>query len=211
MNRTIACFLWAWYISGMEDIKDNKCFFEKINLFIDISKNLNNSDIKYEYLKLVKEFHPDRNPDNKMANEYMIVINYVYGQLLNNKQFTLNIIDEYDKNKINDKYCFINEYGIKEFITDKTLYVYKTGVLEYKKAYMIMHNNPSYTGNIEKTGYEIIGHLYKSYKHLKNVIEMDKDGNWGREAKVSLHYAYEMNAHVTRGLSRNDEKDITKI
>ena len=196
-------------------MEDDISFKEKINYFIRFSQNVNDKNsVKSEYLKLVKEFHPDTNRElNKgTANEYMIIINYTYEQLVNNK----NIIqlfqnDEYEKNKINGKYCFINEFGIKEFISDKILYIYKLGRLEYSKAYMIMHNNPSYNGNKEKTGYKIIEHLYKAYKYYKDVIKMDKTGNWGRESKINLHYAYEMNEHITRGLKTNDIKEIIEI
>jgi hypothetical protein len=190
-------------------------FKEKINRFINFSRNTNdNSIIKSEYLKLVKEFHPDtnKNMDKETANEYMIIINYIYEQLTHNiNNFKFVQTDEYEKNKINGKYCLKNEYGIKEYISEKILYVYKLGRLEYSKAYMIMHNNPTHTGNKEKTGYEIIKHLYKAYKYYKDVIKMDKDGNWGKEAKLNLHYAYEMNEHITRGLKTNDEKGIIKI
>ena len=56
-------------------------FKQKLDQFIKYSKNINdNSLIKNEYLKLVKEFHPDinKNDSNELANEYMIIINYVY-------------------------------------------------------------------------------------------------------------------------------------
>ena len=58
----------------MKDIS----FREKINGFISFSGNSNdNNSIKIEYLKLVKEFHPNitSNPDKETANEYMIMVN----------------------------------------------------------------------------------------------------------------------------------------
>ena len=190
-------------------------FREKINDFINFSRNTNdNNSIKSEYLKLVKEFHPDINSDlnKETANEYMIIVNYIYEQLLHNKNnFQYIREDEYDKNKINGKYCFTNEFGVKEYISDKVLYIYKLGRLEYSKANMIMLDNPSYGRNKEETGYIIIEHLYKAYKYFKDVIKMDKTGNWGREAKLNLYYAYEMNEHITRGLKTNDIKEISKV
>ena len=196
-------------------MEDNINFKEKISNFIRFSQSVNdNNGIKSEYLKLVKEFHPDINKklDKETANEYMIIINYTYEQLLNKKNnFEVIQNDEYEKNKINGKYCFINEFGLKEFISDKILYIYKLGRLEYSKANIIMLTNPSYNGNKERTGYKIIEHLYKAYKYYKEVIKMDKTGNWGREAKINLHYAYEMNEHITRGLKTNDVKDIIEI
>jgi curved DNA-binding protein CbpA len=190
-------------------------FKEKINHFINISKNTNdNSVIKIEYLKLVKTYHPDTNKDIDAgaANEYMIIINYVYEQLIHNKgNFRLVQKEEYDKNKINGKYIFVNEFGVKEFISDKVLFIYKLGKLEYNKAMSIMLDNPSYSGNKEKTGYEIIGHLYKAYKYYKDVIKMDKSGNWKKVAIINLYYAYKMNEHITRGLKISDEKGMVKV
>ena len=195
-----------------ETTNDNISFKEKISNFISFSQNTNdNNSIKSEYLKLVKEFHPDINNElnEETANEYMIILNYTYEQLINNRNDLHNVrTDEYEKNKINGKYCFTNEFGIKEYISDKVLYVYKLGRLEYSKANMIMLNNPSYGVNKEETGYIIIEHLYKAYKYFKDVIKMDKTGNWGKEAKLNLHYAYEMNEHITRGLKTNDVKDV---
>jgi curved DNA-binding protein CbpA len=197
----------------MTESKD--VFKEKINVFIEYSQDTNDKNkIKLEYLKLVKEFHPDVNNEikNELANEYMIIINYVFENLMNGKKdINLDKSDEYEKYKINGKYCFINEFGKKEYISDKILFVYKLGKLEYSKAYEIMLDNPSYTGNKEKTGYEIIGHLYKAYKYLKDVILMDKKGNWGRQALLTLHYAFKMNENITRGLKISNEKGIIKI
>jgi hypothetical protein len=187
-------------------------FREKINSFIGCSQDKNK--IRTEYLKLIKEFHPDTNKelDNEIANEYMIIINYTYEQLIHNKNnLQQSQMDEYEKNKINGKYCFINEFGIKEFISDKILYIYKLGRLEYSKAYIIMHNNPSFLGNKEETGYEIMEHLYKAYKYFKDVIKMDKTGSWVEQAKSNLYYAFKMNEHITKGLKITEEKRIIEI
>jgi hypothetical protein len=193
--------------------KDN--FKEKINQYIKLSRISNDHNtIKSEYIKMVKEFHPDvnKNIDNVTANEYMIIINYVFENLMN-KKYDLNLFqnDEYDKYKINGKYCFLNEYGIKEYISDKALFVFKLGKLEYAKANKIMLTKPSYTGNKEKTGYEIIGHLYNAYKYFKDVIKMDRNGNWGKNAIINLYYAFKMNENITRGLKINNSKEMVKI
>ena len=190
-------------------------FKQKLDQFIKYSQNVNdNSLIKNEYLKLVKEFHPDinKNDSNELANEYMIIINYVYENLIHNKNnFTLIKEDEYEKYKINGKYIFVNEYNIKENISDKIFFIYKLGMLEYNKARIIMLDNPSYNGNKEKTGYEIIGHLYKAYKYFKDVIRMDNNGNWGKNALLNLHYAYKLNENITRGLKISNERALMEI
>jgi curved DNA-binding protein CbpA len=189
-------------------------FKEKINQLILLSRNANDPEItKSEYLKLVKEFHPDVNKkiDNVKANEYMIIINYVFENLKNKKyDFKLFEKDEYRKYKINGKYCFTNEFGIKEYISDKTLFVFKLGKLEFAKASTIMVTKTAFSGNKEKTGYEIIGHLYNAYKYFKDVIKMDRYGNWGRNALINLHYAFKMNENITRGLKINHTRDVIK-
>jgi curved DNA-binding protein CbpA len=179
---------------------------------MNISQNINDdAKTKSEYIKLVKEFHPDVNKkiENKLANEYMIIINYIYEQLINKKKIVLKSTDEYEKNKVNGKYCFINEDGIKEYLSDKTVYIYKLGKYEYDRA--LCKSMKPIEEDIEKEGYEIIGHLYKSYKYFKEVIKMDRDGMWGKAAKESLNKAYKMNERITRGLSKSDKKEITKI
>jgi curved DNA-binding protein CbpA len=195
-------------VKDMQEYAEN--FKQRINQFIHFSKNIDdNVKIKFEYIKLVKEFHPDvnKNIENKLANEYMVIINYIYEQLINKNKIVLNQTDKTEK--INGKYFFTNEDGIKEYISDKTIYIYKLGKYEYDMALRkCMH--PS-DGDNEKEGYEIIGHLYKSYKYFKEVIKMDKEGMWSKAAEESLTRAYEMNKRITRGLSKKDEKELMVI
>jgi curved DNA-binding protein CbpA len=166
--------------------------------------------VKSEYLKLVKEFHPDvnKNIENKLANEYMVVINYIYEQIIHKKEIILKSTDEYEKNKIQGRYCFINEEGIKEYISDKIVYMYKLGKHEYDRALILCMRSSG--GNNEKDGYEIIGHLYKSYKHFKEVIRMDAEGMWGKAARKSLDRAYAMNRRITRGLRESPAAPLVK-
>ncbi|MDR2246882.1 MAG: J domain-containing protein [Treponema sp.] len=183
-------------------------FKEKINRFIAISQNAgDNNAIKSEYIKLVKEFHPDVNKriENELANEYMVIINYIYEQIMRKKKIMLRSTDEYEKNKAQGKYCFINEEGIREYISDKIVYMYKLGKHEYDRALLICMGS---SGNTEKEGYEIIGHLYKSYKHFKEVIKMDGEGIWGNAARKSLDRAYAMNRRITRGLRGSPETPV---
>jgi hypothetical protein len=72
-----------------------------------------------------------------------------------------------------------------------------------------MIRNPS-DGDNEKMGYEIIGHLYQSYKYFKEVIKMDGNGIWGKSAEEKLYHAYKMNERITRGLSKNDKMELIK-
>jgi curved DNA-binding protein CbpA len=197
----------------MEEImqEHDKSFREKINQFINsFQNNDDNIKIKLEYIKLVKEFHPDVNKsvENKLANEYMVIINYIYEQLINKKKIVLKLTDEYEKNKVDKKYCFINEEGIEEYLSDKTVYIYKLGKYEYDRA--VCKSMKPIEGDIEKEGYEIIGHLYKAYKYFKEVIKIDRDGMWGKAAEENLNKAYEMNRRITRGLNKSDKKELIK-
>jgi hypothetical protein len=184
-------------------------FNETINQFIKYGQNNNNTDIKSVYLKLVKSFHPDLNKkiDNKLANEYMIIINYIYDQLINRNKIELKVTEKYEKDKTNGKYCFINDYGKKEYIKDKEEYMYKLGLWEYQRTRYIFGANDYET---EKSGYEIIGHLYKCYKYCQETIKIDGDGMWGTAAKKLLEKAYILNERVTRGLNKSDSKELEK-
>jgi curved DNA-binding protein CbpA len=188
-------------------------FSDRLKDFIKFSQgNVSNHEIKSEYLKLVKEYHPDtnKNVDFDLANEYMININYAYEHLINKKAFTnKNKIDgEYEKNIENGKYWFINDYGRKEYVKEKSLYIFKLGLLEYQKCYRIMFNNSVFNGKRDESGYEVIKHLYECYLLAKKTIEMDKNGIYGSMAKILIDNAYKMNESITHGLKTSDEKAI---
>jgi hypothetical protein len=190
--------------------KDNK-FSDKLKEFIKFSQNnVSNNEIKSEYLKLVKEYHPDTNKDMDfdLANEYMINLNYVYEHLINKKPFVNKIDDEYERNIENGKYWFINDYGRKEYVKEKPLYVYKLGLLEYQKCFRIMFNNSVFNGKGDESGYEVIKHLYECYLLAQKTIEMDKNGIYGNMAKILIANAYKMNESITHGLKTSDEKGI---
>jgi uncharacterized protein YfaS (alpha-2-macroglobulin family) len=190
-------------------------FIERIKSFIKLSQNnISNVEIKKEYLKLVKEFHPDinKNIENKLANEYMITINYIYEALINKKEFkkNTNVENEFERKKEGGKYVFVNDYGRKEYITEKALYIYKLGLLEYQQCYRILFAKSVFDGNKDESGYEVIEKLYKCYGYLNKVIEMDKNGIYKNMAEALLPHAYDMNERITRGLKTSTEKGIIK-
>ena len=161
---------------------------------------------------MVKEYHPDtnKNIDFNLANEYMINLNYVYEHLINKKIIINKTEDEYGKNMENGKYWFINDYGRKEYVREKPLYIYKLGLLEYQKCYKIMFYNSVFDGKGDESGYEIIKHLYECYILAQRVIKMDKGGVYGNMAEILIDNAYKMNESITKGLKRSNEKGIIK-
>jgi curved DNA-binding protein CbpA len=189
-------------------------FKDRIKCFINFSQNNSDMDIKKEYLKLAKEFHPDANKNikDKLANEYMITINYVYETLINKKELKIDVDfeDEFEKKKENGKYIFVNDYGRNEYIAEKSLYIYKLGLLEYQQCYKILFNKSVFGGNRDESGYEVIAKLYKCYRYLNKVKETDKDGIYGRMAEALLPHAYDMNERITRGLKTSNEKGMVK-
>jgi len=188
-------------------------FSEKIKQFIDFSQNnISSDEIRNEYLKLVKEYHPDANRDIdfNLANEYMMNINYVYEHLLNKKSIPSQTEDEYESNMENGKYWFINDYGVKEYVNEKPLFIYKLGLLEYQKCYKIMFHNSVFDGKKDESGYEVIKHLYSCYLLAHKVIKMDKNGMYGNMARVLLKKAFKMNKNITNGLRKSSEKGLVK-
>jgi hypothetical protein len=181
-------------------------------------KDVSKDEIKTEYYNLVKEFHPDKNQNNVLSNDYMMKINYVYEHLLNNQKITIDIEndnetkDEYEQYLENGKYSLINNFGIKEYVKEKPYYIYKLALLEYQKCYKIMFSNSVLfnEGKKEESGYEVIKHLYICYTHIKNVIKIDKNGMYGNMAKILLIKAFKMNKTITKGLRNVNEKGITK-
>jgi hypothetical protein len=196
-------------------MEDQKCSFSnRLEQFVQSSqKAISNEQIRKEYLNLVKEFHPDTNQktETKTANECMILLNYVFERLMHREPINLIQKDTYEKDKINGKYCYINDYGRKEYVKEKALYIYKLGVLEYNKTYKIMWSNSVFDGRKEESGYEVIGHLYKCCRYLNEVIALDKDGQFANMARTFLPHAYEMNERITRGLKTSNEKGMKKL
>jgi curved DNA-binding protein CbpA len=186
-------------------------FSDRLKEFINFSQNnVSRNEIKNKYLKLVKEYHPDKNIDFDSANEYMMNLNYAYEHLINKKAFAKKTEGEYEKNIENGKYWFINDYGRKEYVKEKALYIYKLGLLEYQKCYKIMFNNSVFDGKGDESGYEVIRHLYECYLLAQKVIETDKDGMYGNMAKKLIENGYKMNESITTGLKANNEKGIIK-
>jgi hypothetical protein len=138
----------------------------------------------------------------------MITINYVYEMLINKKEIKLTVDDEFEKNKENGKYFFINDYGRKEYISDKILYIYKLGLLEYQQCYRVLFKKSVFDGNRNESGYEVIKKLYKCYEYMNLVIKMDQDGIYRNMAESLLPHAYDMNERITRGLKLSNEKEI---
>jgi hypothetical protein len=86
---------------------EREIFLRKVNEFIASAKSNNKKELKSLYLKLVKEYHPDKNNkiDKNILHEYMVLINNTYNEIekkserkkLKNKQ-------------TNSKYFYINTF-----------------------------------------------------------------------------------------------------
>jgi hypothetical protein len=192
-------------------------FSDRLKEFIKFSQNnATPGEIKNEYLKLVREYHPDTNKsvDFDLANEYMMNLNYVYEHLIHREVFVAKADDkaedEYEKNMEDGKYWFINDYGRKEYVKERPLYIYKLGLLEYQKCHKIMFYNSVFDGKRDESGYEVIKHLYECCLLARRVIEMDKDGMYGNMARALIKNAYKMNESITRGLKTSGETGLKK-
>jgi hypothetical protein len=86
---------------------EREIFLMKINEFIISSKSNNKKEFKSIYLKLVKEYHPDKNNniDKNTLNEYMVIINNIY----NESEVKSEQIIARDKQN-DSKYFFINTF-----------------------------------------------------------------------------------------------------
>ena len=189
-------------------------FAADLKKLIEFSQsNASQSSLKNEYLKLVKIYHPDANKDidSNTANEYMISLNYVYELLITKKTINLHVQDEYEENWENGRYWFINDLGVKEYVKDKALYIYKLGLLEYQKCSYVMFGNSVFEGKGNDSGYEVVKHLYRCAVLARKAIEMDKGGIYANMAKELLGKAYKMNERITRGLKTSSEKNIRAV
>ena len=176
---------------------------EKLKNFIEFSqKTGSQKEIKNEYLKLVKEFHPDINTDNDFstANEIMIQLNYIYGSIINKTGFSgisVKEDDEYKDFMENGKYWYINTWGRKEYVSDKAFYLYKLALMEVYLSQRVLTANPLYSGKGEESLYMAIMHLHKAYVLANKVIKLSKDNIYANTARILLNRIYRKNKYIT--------------
>lgn len=177
-------------------------FKEDIYAFAALCKTAADEHVKKKaYYTLVKKYHPDMQGGHRQEyDKYMMMVNHVYAAVKDKKEQESACDDIYEKMKINDKYCFVNRDKKKEYVSDKSLFLYKMGLdrIFFARDYICSH--PLHFGYGEEIVFTASEALYQAINHLHNSLKIETSANWVSEAKEKIRWAYEMNNRITKSL-----------
>jgi len=190
-------------------------FKKEIEYLINI-KGLNKPDeeIKKEYLRLIKKYHPDLNERN---NEYYaqctLMLNHVYSEIKNKKRSVIvnKQKDLYDKYLTKNGYEFINHQNQIVRESKKEIFLFKLGFHKLKEARDYLGQHPTADGYGNEIIFATSEMIFEGVKYLRDCISISKEDMWKNEALEQIRYAYEMNNRITRQVINNGNKEIVVI
>ena len=197
-------------------------FKADLSNFLQIIKNTTNlSEIKKEYVNLVKKYHPDTAPAGltQKYNEYMIIINKTYSQGKTNVKEVQ--IDENKKETVQAAakkvYSFIDYYGrVKEY-TDYLEYIMHMGVTEFDTGRIVMTYGNFEDSYLKNTGYnpndnsnllEAMQHLYNASKCFNYIINNHPDYIFIEQVKEDYEKVIKLNNNLSKHIANSDCKEL---
>ena len=197
-------------------------FKSDLSNFLQIIKNTTNfSEIKKEYVNLVKKYHPDTAPAElkQKYNEYMIIINKTYSQGKTNVKEV-----QIDENKTKPEqpaakkvYSFTDYYGrVKEY-TDYLEYIMHMGVTEFDTGRIVMTYGNFEDSYLKNTGYnpndnsnllEAMQHLYNASKCFNYIINNNPDYIFIEQVKENYEKVIKLNNNLSKHIANSDCKEI---
>ena len=197
-------------------------FKADLSNFLQIIKNSTNlSEIKKEYVNLVKKYHPDTAPAQlkQKYNEYMIIINKTYSQGKTNVKEVQ--IDENKKETTQTAakkvYSFKDYYGREKQYTDYLEYIMHLGVTEYDTGRIVMMNgnyedsylkNSPYKPNDNSNLLEAMQHLYNASKCFNYIINKHPNYIFIEQVKEDYEKVIKLNNNLSKHIANSDCKDI---
>ena len=197
-------------------------FKSDLSNFLQTIKNSGNlSEIKKEYVNLVKKYHPDTAPVElkQKYNEYMIIINKTYSQGKTNVKEV-----QIDENKAKTEqpaakkvYSFKDYYGrVKEY-TDYLEYIMHMGVTEYDTGRIVMVNgnfedsylkNSPFIPNDNSNLLEAMQHLYNASKCFNYIINKHPDYIFIEQVKEDYQKVIKLNNNLSKHIANSDCKEL---
>ncbi len=197
-------------------------FKTDLSNFLQIIKNTTNlSEIKKEYVNLVKKYHPDTAPAElkQKYNEYMIIINKTYSQGKTNvKEVQINEKQAETVQPAAKKvYSFKDYYGREKQYTDYLEYIMHLGVTEYDTGRIVMVNgnfedsylkNSPYKPNDNSNLLEAMQHLYNASKCFNYIINNHPDYIFIEQVKEDYEKVIKLNNNLSKHIANSDCKEI---
>lgn len=181
---------WSINISVMDFKTDLN---DLINL---INDGCAQDEIKREYLKLVKKYHPDRVAENLKStyNEYMVVLNSIYTK---------------GKTKVQEvKFKKPENEEDKKIQTEYFRKVYNYGKAEYEKGFRSIHENKINKLDrkaVDQNTLEIMGHYLNAIKCYGFILKNCSDKVLVDSVEFEYYMLQDYNAKLAKTLLNNNE------
>ena len=199
-------------------------FKSDLSNFLQIINNSNNlSEIKKEYVNLVKKYHPDTAPTElkQKYNEYMILINKTYSQ---GKTTVKEVqINENQKETVQPAakkiYSFKDYYGREKQYTNYLEYIMHMGVTEYDTGRIVMMYGNFEDSYLKNSGYkpddnsnllEAMQHLYNASKCFNYIINKHPDYIFIEQVKEDYEKVIKLNNNLSKFIINSDSKELSK-
>lgn len=172
-------------------------FKADLNILISLIKDdCNQDEIKREYLKLVKKYHPDGVAENLKStyNEYMVVLNSVYAKGKTKVQEVRFKKPESEEDKKNQEKYFRK--------------IFDYGKAEYEKGFRSIHENQINKLDrkaVDQNTLEIMGHYLNAIKCFGFILKNCTDKVLVDSVEFEYHMLQDYNAKLAKTLLNNNE------
>ena len=197
-------------------------FKTDLTTFLEIIKNSSNlSEIKKEYINLVKKYHPDTALAElkQKYNEYMILINKTYSQGKTSvKEVQINENQKTTQPSAKKVYTFKDYYGREKQFTDYLEYIMHMGVTEYDTGRIVMMYGNFEDSYLKNSGYkpddnsnllEAMQHLYNASKCFNYIINKHPDYIFIEQVKEDYQKVIKLNNNLSKFIINSDSKELT--
>lgn len=206
----------------MDDFKTD--FSDFLKLFS--TDNVENAVVKKQYLQLVKKYHPDSaaEPLQKTYNEYMMLLNKVYAQWKAEGKVVIKspVENETPAAVPGQTYSFVPHTGIfvnkgakPRVFHDYFEYLLALGADYYWQAHQILLKDWGLENvNPEATVYEALTILEKAKQCFNTILAKSpnrNDESYCFMVQNELAKIYDMNKNISRGLSANNGRELTRV